>query len=121
MERLVSDLDLILAAIATLNTKVEWLVESNKYLLNNTSHPMIVLDDDGKVSVAPMYQSEGPVEEYENEPEPEPVVEQAPPSVQQTCTHGQQQKVGNDIVCARCGHVILAGTGIDGQASQHGV
>ena len=100
-----SDHDVQMAELATLNIKLEWCVDALKFLLEQSAG----------------YVLETPVDEYENdEVEDEPEMVEVPVSVQQTCTHGQQAKRGNDIVCAKCGYIILAGSGIGGPASQPG-
>ena len=88
--------------------RLNWLVKAVTQLLLNSGD-------------TPVLQAEGPVEEYENEPEPERMVESAPAPVQAVCTHGQQAKRGDAIVCAKCGFVIIPGTGIGGTSSQLGV
>lgn len=84
--------------------RLEWCVTALKYLLSQSAG----------------YQPEGQVEDYENDEEPEPVLVEVSPPEQAACTHGQQAKRGDAIVCAKCGYVIIPGTGIGGTASQHG-
>lgn len=100
-----SDLDLILAALATLDKKVEWLVEVQRFKLGEELN----------------YQLETPVEDYEGDEEDEPEVVEAPAPVQAVCTHQHQSKRGDAIVCAKCGFVIIPGTGIGGASSQLGI
>jgi hypothetical protein len=97
----VSDHEVTLAALATINTKLEWCVAALRYLLSQ---------DAG-------YQPEAQVEDYEDDeedldipaPTHEPVV---------TCSHQHQKLAGDRIICAMCGFVLSGGAGLGGSASR---
>ena len=96
-----SDHEVQMAALATINTKVDWCVEALKFLLAQQAG----------------YQLDTPVEEYEDDeedldipaPTHEPVV---------TCSHQHQKLAGDRIICAMCGFVLSGGAGLGGSASR---
>lgn len=79
--------------------KIDWLVKAVKTMLTAQSG----------------WVNESPLRDYvEDEPEPEPPPTLSPP-VQAVCTHQHQQRVGNSIVCAKCGFELIKGAGVVGQ------
>lgn len=89
------DLD-VDAWMLDVNTKLDWLVSSMTALM--------------RLYVA------GEAPEIVPEPPDEPDLPIAPQPPQQSpngaCTHQHQQLRGRDIVCAKCGHILQANTGV---------
>jgi hypothetical protein len=75
------------------DAKLDWLVAGMQHLLRRELSP------------------EAP--EIDPEPLDEPDLPIAPQqSPNGSCTHQHQQLVGRDICCVKCGHVIIANTGV---------
>lgn len=77
----------------SVDARLDWLVASMRHLLEREL-----------TAEAPVAAPEPPVE-------PELPIAR-PPSSNGSCTHQHQTLRGRDVVCAKCGHVLIANTGV---------